>query len=83
MKNQNYKILNIQNLIEGRLAMQSTQRSLLTYGVKNPTISYIFSKNFYEKYESFNELQKKHLLQVLAGPINWWKAKQAIEEYNK
>ena len=84
MKKQHYKQkVDVQGLIESRLSMQSTQRNLLSFGVTIPTIRYILSPEFYSnKYINLTEYQKRNILQLLAGPFEWEKARTLIENTN-
>lgn len=71
---------NLENLIESRLAMQSTQRNLITYGVNNPTLSYLKSLAFATKLRGMHEFQKRSLLQLIAG-VHWKSAEALINKY--
>lgn len=81
MKNNHYTVKEqVISIIEGRLAMQSTQRTLANYGVRIPSLSYILSEEFYSKYSNFSEIKKREFLEILAGRFHWTKAKQLIEK---
>lgn len=71
----------LESLINSRLSMQSTQRTLqASYGVRIPTLAYIKSREFANIYSNFDLLRKKHFLTVLAGPFAWQNAGQLIEK---
>jgi hypothetical protein len=66
----------LEELIENRLAMQSTQRNLISYGVATPTLSYLKSIDFAVKFENLTEFQKRSFLQLIAGV--YWKSAQNL-----
>ncbi len=75
--------LSLNNLIESRLSMQSTQRELRdSYGVLVPTVKYLTSYTFGQKLKGFNEYQKRSLFTLLAGPFNWKSAAKLIDKEN-
>jgi hypothetical protein len=75
------QITKLEELIESRLAMQSTQRNLLAYGIITPTLTYIKSNDFAAKFETLSEFQKRNLLHLIAGPFNWRNAQSLIVNY--
>jgi hypothetical protein len=70
----------LNNLIQSRLAMQSTQRALRDhYGITTPTLEYFLSRAFASRIQSFSSFQKRGLFTLLAGPFNWKAAERLID----
>jgi len=72
------KDIDLNLIIEERLKLQSTQRYFEANEIK-PTIRFLASKRFREKYNSWPQYKKKIFLQYVAG-IHWKKMRERIEK---
>lgn len=72
--------MNITDIINQRLKLQSTVKALAEYGFE-PNLEYFCSKDFYEIYSKWDQTKQNKFVVLLGGKVNFIKTKNLIE-YN-
>ena len=72
--------MNIEYIIEQRMKLQSTVRTLESFGIKIFNLKFFNSKEFKKNYNSWGDSTKKSFLIALGGKANMEKTRQFIEK---
>jgi hypothetical protein len=59
--------------------MQTIQRELNKFGIKNPSLNMFKNKNFLNQYGSWNEEKQNVFIKLIGGNANYKKTKGFIE----
>jgi len=71
--------MNIVNIIEQRIKLQSTARAIEAFGVKFVNVKFFNSNDFKKLYNSWDDSKKKNFLITLGGKTNLNQTKTFIE----
>lgn len=80
MRRNKYMSFPIDAVISANLEMQTIQRELYKFGVKNPSLNSLKDNRFINQYNSWTEDKKNTFIKLIGGNANYKKTKTFIEK---